>query len=57
MDHKISETLTNGTKTIPTGLLFFEILPKNGLFSIFIDGSEFLKNLVESAPNFLKRAK
>ena len=43
MDHKISETSTNGTKTIPTGLLVFEILPKNGLFSLFIDGFRVFK--------------
>ena len=38
MVQTISEISTNGTKTIPTGLLVFEILPKSGLFSLFIDG-------------------
>ena len=37
MDQTIGEISTNGSKTIPTGLLVFEILPKIGLFSISID--------------------
>ena len=38
MDQTISKISTNGTKNIPTRLLVFEILPKNGLFAFFIDG-------------------